>query len=108
MKFLLPTHACFVLFLPACKKATDSPNAGGAGAARGPMPVMTLQPQPRTIADWDEFSARIEATDSVEIRPRVTGYIDRVAFEAGQLVKEGDVLFEIVIFLKVKRILFSS
>ena len=95
MKFLLPTLACFVLFLPACKKATDAPNSEGAGGARGPMPVMTLQPQPRTIADWDEFSARIEATDSVEIRPRVTGYIDRVTFESGQLVKDGEVLFEI-------------
>ena len=95
MKFLLPALACFVLFLPACKKATDAQNSEGAGGARGPMPVMTLQPQPRTIADWDEFSARIEATDSVEIRPRVTGYIDRVTFESGQLVKEGEVLFEI-------------
>jgi RND family efflux transporter MFP subunit len=93
MKSLLPTLALTALLLPACRKS-ETP-AAAPGGAQGPMPVMTLQPQPRTIADWDEFSARIEATDSVEIRPRVTGYIDRVTFESGQLVKEGEVLFEI-------------
>lgn len=92
MKFILPTLAFATLLLPACKKSEAPPAGGGLP---NPMPVMTMQPESRKISDWDEFSARIEATDSVEIRPRVTGYIDRVAFEAGQLVKEGDVLFEI-------------
>ncbi len=92
MKPILPLLACATLLLPACKK---SETAAAPGGPQGPMPVMTLQAQPRQISDWDEFSARIEATDSVEIRPRVTGYIERVTFEAGQLVKEGDVLFEI-------------
>jgi hypothetical protein len=92
MKPLLPLLACSAFFFPSCKKAETPPAEGGP---RGPMPVMTLQLQPRKITDMDEFSARIEATDSVEIRPRVTGYIDKVTFEAGQLVKEGDVLFEI-------------
>ncbi len=94
MKLLLPALASAALLLPACKKP-DAAAAAGAGAAQGPMPVMTLQPQPRKISDWDEFSARIEATDSVEIRPRITGYIDKVTFESGQMVREGDVLFEI-------------
>ena len=92
MKLLLPALACPALLLSACKKPES---AAGPGGPQVPMPVMTLQPQPRQISDWDEFSARIEATDSVEIRPRVTGYIDRVTFESGQLVQEGDVLFEI-------------
>ena len=73
MKSLLAVLASTALFLPACKKPE---NAAAAGGPQGPMPVMTLQPQPRQISDWDEFSARIEATDSVEIRPRVTGYIE--------------------------------
>ena len=93
MNPLLPALACASLLLPACKKADHS--AEGHGGPQGPMPVMTLTPQARTITDRDEFSARIEATDSVEIRPRVTGYIERVTFEAGQMVREGDVLFEI-------------
>ena len=95
MKFLLPALACTALLLPSCRKSASSGSADGTPGPQGPMPVMTLQLEPRKISDWDEFSARIEATDSVEIRPRVTGYIDRVAFESGQLVKEGVVLFEI-------------
>ncbi len=92
MKFPLPALACAALLLPACKK----PDSAAAPAGpHGPMPVTTLQALPRQISDWDEFSARVEATDIVEIRPRITGYIERVAFEAGQLVREGDVLFEI-------------
>jgi len=92
MKRILNSLACAALLLPSCKK-NEAPAAHGGN--HGPMPVMTLQLEPRRISDWDEFSARIEATDSVEIRPRVTGYIDKVSFEAGQLVKEGEVLFEI-------------
>lgn len=87
-----------ILFLPAAvflfssceKKVTPA-----AGAAQGPMPVMTLSPVPRKVSDWDEFTGRIEAVNAVEIRPRITGYIDEVTFQAGQLVKEGDVLFQI-------------
>ncbi len=92
MKHFLPLLAGATLLLPACEKAVPPPAMGGLP---NPMPVMTLVPESRKINDWDEFSARIEATDSVEIRPRVTGYIERVVFEAGQLVREGDVLFEI-------------
>ena len=95
MKRFLPVLICTALLPTACKKSQDPPNSDGAGGGQGPMPVMTLQLEPRRISDWDEFSARIEATDSVEIRPRVTGYIERVVFESGQMVKEGDVLFEI-------------
>ena len=94
MKPLLTFLACATLLLPACKK-TGADSSDAQGGPQGPVPVLTLTPQPRTISDWDEFSARIEATDSVEIRPRVTGYIDRVAFASGQMVREGDVLFEI-------------
>ncbi len=92
MKLLLPALASATLLLASCQPPA-APAA--AEAPRGPMPVTVLQLQPRQIADWDEFSARIEPTDSVEIRPRVTGYINRVAFESGQLVKAGDVLFEV-------------
>jgi RND family efflux transporter MFP subunit len=49
----------------------------------------------RQVNDWDEFSGRIQAIDSVEIRPRVSGYIERVAFVEGGSVKKGDLLFVI-------------
>jgi RND family efflux transporter MFP subunit len=49
----------------------------------------------RKVNDWDEFTGRIQAVDSVEIRPRVSGYIEKVAFTEGGIVKKGDLLFVI-------------
>ncbi len=49
----------------------------------------------RQVSDWDEFTGRIEAIESVEIRPRVSGYIERVAFAEGSTVQKGDLLFVI-------------
>lgn len=70
--------------------------AGGAGAAGPPAtPVMIAPPEERVLTEWKEASGRLEAVESVEIRPRVTGHIDRVAFTAGQLVNKGDVLYVI-------------
>src|SRR5690606_13218547 len=47
------------------------------------------------VTPWGAFSGRIEAPQTVELRPRVSGYIDQVGFEEGELVSEGDVLFVI-------------
>jgi multidrug efflux system membrane fusion protein len=47
------------------------------------------------LTEWDEFTGRIQAPQSVELRPRVSGYIDFVAFEEGSIVKPGDQLFVI-------------
>jgi RND family efflux transporter MFP subunit len=47
----------------------------------------------RSVKDWDEFTGRLQAVETVEIRPRVSGYIDKVAFTEGSLVKKGDLLF---------------
>jgi multidrug efflux system membrane fusion protein len=47
------------------------------------------------VNEWDELTGRLEAPQSVQIRPRVSGYIDRVAFHEGALVKKGDLLFQI-------------
>jgi RND family efflux transporter MFP subunit len=49
----------------------------------------------RDVAEWDEFSGRLEAVDQVQIRPRVSGYIKRVTFTEGREVRKGEVLFEI-------------
>jgi RND family efflux transporter MFP subunit len=49
----------------------------------------------RRVKDWDEFTGRFQAVESVEIRPRVSGYIDEVAFKEGSQVKRGDLLFVI-------------
>ena len=49
----------------------------------------------KEISQWDDFSGRVEAVESVDLRPRVSGYIDRVNYEEGQEVRKGDVLFTI-------------
>jgi RND family efflux transporter MFP subunit len=49
----------------------------------------------RDVTEWDEFTGRLEAVESVEVRPRVTGYIESVNFTEGSVVKKGDLLFVI-------------
>ena len=49
----------------------------------------------RPLREWQEFSGRLQAVNTVEIRPRVSGYIDCVAFEDGTRVKKGQLLFQI-------------
>lgn len=72
--------------------------AACGGGGEMPMPpatvnVATVTPQP--IAEWDEFTGRIEAVESVEVRPRVAGYLTGVHFEEGGLVRKGELLFTI-------------
>ena len=61
-----------------------------------PPPQVTVAPvEQKEVVEWSEFTGRIEPVESVEIRPRVSGYIQEVRFKSGQLVKKGDVLFVI-------------
>src|SRR5690606_22295060 len=55
--------------------------------------VATVLSKP--VHQWDTFNGRVAAPESVELRPRVSGYVQRVAFEEGQEVEKGDLLFEI-------------
>ena len=87
-RWLLPAGALLpVLVLAGCgAKPADPP----------PPPAVTAAAVPeREVTDWDQFTGRLEAVDQVEIRPRVTGYIERVAFAEGKEVRKGEVLFEI-------------
>jgi RND family efflux transporter MFP subunit len=49
----------------------------------------------REVTDWDEFTGHFEAVQSVEVRPRVSGFIERVSFPEGATVRQGDVLLTI-------------
>src|SRR5262245_498457 len=60
-----------------------------------PIPVSVSYPVEREVTDHADFTARTAAVDSVEVRARVWGYLDKVNFKEGALVKRGDVLFEI-------------
>jgi multidrug efflux system membrane fusion protein len=69
---------------------------GGAKVSALPPPEVSVsQPVEEPVQETLEFTGRISAIDSVEVRARVTGYITKVAFTDGALVKAGDVLFEI-------------
>lgn len=61
-----------------------------------PPPAVTVSaPLQLAITDWDEFTGRITAVDSVEVRARVDGYIESAGFVEGAMVKAGDMLFVI-------------
>ena len=62
---------------------------------RGPLPVNVQTAVEKEVTEWDEFTGRIDAVESVEIRPRVSGYITEIHFKAGALVEKGDLLFVI-------------
>ena len=76
--------AIFVIGASACHKDTPSMQA----------PQITVAPAiERVVADWDEFTGHFEAVNSVEVRPRVGGFLQRVGFTEGAIVHQGDVLF---------------
>lgn len=61
-----------------------------------PPPAVTFaKPIKRTVVDYDEYVGRFTAINAVEIRARVSGYLDKLHFKDGQLVKQGDLLFTI-------------
>ena len=64
-----------------------------AGAAPPPPSVTVAHPVQKVITEWDEFTGRFAAVESVEVRARVSGFIDSVHFKEGQIVKQGDLLF---------------
>jgi RND family efflux transporter MFP subunit len=65
-------------------------------AQQAPAPqVSVASALERDVTEWDEFTGRLEAVESVEVRPRVTGYIESVNFTEGSTVNKGDLLFVI-------------
>lgn len=60
-----------------------------------PPKVTVVHPVAREIVEWDEYTARLEAVESVEVRPRVGGYLQSIHFQDGAIVHEGDLLFTI-------------
>lgn len=64
-------------------------------AAPPPPEVTVANPIRRTIVDQDEYVGRFVAIDSVEVRARVSGYLENVHFQDGQIVKQSDLLFTI-------------
>ena len=68
--------------------------ASGSGQAPAPE-VAVAQVLSKAVQQWDEYTGRVAAIDTVELRPRVSGYVHRVAYKEGQEVKQGDLMFQI-------------
>jgi len=93
----ISARAAFVhlllLLAPGLAGCGNSQPPQGAGP---PPPAVTVaKPVQRTIVDQDEYVGRFVSVDMVEVRARVSGYLDKVQFQDGQLVKQGDLLFTI-------------
>lgn len=74
--------------LAACSGSETAP-------APAPPAVTVSQPLVRQVTDWDDYVGRFEAVQSIEVRPRATGYLQRVHFSDGQYVRAGQPLFTI-------------
>lgn len=90
----LPPFLLAALLLTQCHRPPGDGN-GDSAAAPPPASVTVAAVQEQRLVEWSEFAGRLEAVETVELRPRVSGYLDSVHFEAGQLVKKGDKLFVI-------------
>ncbi len=68
-----------------------------AQAPDGPPPpaVSVANPLEKEVVEWDEYTGRFEAVDTVEVRARISGFLDEVRFTDGAIVKKGDLLFVI-------------
>src|SRR5262249_42717964 len=90
-----PARASFPPLPPPAR-----PRAGGGPsppplAETPPPPVTVSRPVVREVTDYDDFEGRIAAIPKVEVRARVRGHLIKVNFEGGQLVREGQLLYEI-------------
>lgn len=85
-----PLVAVAAALIGACGQAPEAAEEGMPAPA-----VSVAEVIEQRITEWDELTGRLEAPESVEIRPRVSGFIDKVAFDEGALVKKGDLLFQI-------------
>jgi multidrug efflux system membrane fusion protein len=90
------THLSSLLLLSALTGATACSQGTAAAQSAPPAPdVAVAHVLSKQASDFDDFSGRIEATNRVELHPRVGGYVNAVHFKEGARVKKGDLLFEI-------------
>src|SRR2546423_6869165 len=84
-----------ILVLALCVALAGCAAAPSGAPVDAPTTVSVSRPVERDVTDFADFTARTAAVDSVEVRARVWGYLDKVNFKEGALVQKGDVLFEI-------------
>lgn len=82
--------AALTLAISGCKNADNpAPQPGQGGTAK----VKIAQPLAQQVTEWDEYTGRIQAVNAVDVRARVSGYLEQVKFKAGDKVHKGDLLF---------------
>ncbi len=84
-----------ILLIGLCLVLAGCAGAPSGAPERAPTPVTVSYPVEREVTDHADFTARTAAVDSVEVRAHVWGYLDKVNFKEGALVKKEDVLFEL-------------
>lgn len=82
------------LAIIAAAAAMSADAAWAQGAPPAP-PVQVASPLAKRVTNWDEFTGRFEAREQVEVRARVSGFLDSIHFRDGDMVKRGDLLFTI-------------
>ena len=90
---LLPAAVALAIVLAACDQG--QPQASQPKAPPPAPAVSVSKPVQREIVEWDEYTGRFDAIQTVEIRTRVSGYLNEVRFKDGQQVQQGDMLFVI-------------
>jgi RND family efflux transporter MFP subunit len=89
-------HRAILCVLPGlCLLLSACPQRQAVTAPPPPPKVTVSQPIAREVVEWDEYTGRLEAVESVDIRARVSGYLQSVHFTDGAVVKKGGLLFVI-------------
>src|SRR3954454_14793845 len=84
-----------LLFLTLVAIPLGCGHPGSDAPAPGPAVVTVSQPVEKDVTDFSRFTGRTAAVESVEIRARVSGYLQSINYQAGQEVKQGQLLFQI-------------
>src|SRR5437870_2181752 len=95
MKYRSAQRISFALVLGFCLGLMGCARTPSEAPRAAPIPVKVSYPVERYVTDYADFTSRIAAVDSVEVRAHVWGYLDKVNFKEGALVKKDEVLFEL-------------
>src|SRR5258708_34645862 len=94
MRNFVPARVAYLIVMLAPALAGCGEGARRRAAPR-PAAVTVAKPARQTVTDYDEYVGRFVSVDMVEMRARVSGYLEKIGFQDGQLVKQGDLLFTI-------------
>ena len=87
------THAAILAAVLSVVLSSGCARTAAQPGEPPPSKVTVAKVAPQDVTEWDEFTGRLEAVNSVSVRPRVSGYVSAVRFEEGAIVRRGDPLF---------------